>query len=77
MSEEDVLREIVRQLARRKSRSEMVGEFLREVSLLGVVFAPLDMLFNPGAASGWVIAAAISVASVLGYVGMRIEESRR
>ena len=55
----------------------MPGEFLREISVLLLVFAPLDALFNPNASSLWVIAALVGFAWAVGYVGMRIEESRR
>lgn len=77
MSDEDLLREIARLLARRKSRSEMIGEFLREASLLIAVFTPLDVVFNPRASSAWIIGTAIGAACVLGYLGMRIEEAGR
>jgi len=77
MSEENILREIADLLSKRKSRSEMIGEFLREASLLVLVFAPLDTMFNPDASPRWVIAAVMGVAATIGYLGIRIEESRR
>ena len=77
MTEEDILRDIAHLLAKRKSRSEMIAEFLREIGVLVLVFAPLDALFNPGALSSWVITAVIGFGLTVGYVGMRIEESRR
>ena len=77
VTEEDVLRDIAHLLAKRKSRSEMIAEFLREISVLVLVFAPLDALFNPGASSWSVIAALVGFALAVGYVGIRIEESRR
>lgn len=77
MANEDVLREIADLLARRKSRSEMVAEFLREVAVLLVVFVPLEALFNPGALRWWELAAILAMASSVGYVGMRLEERRQ
>jgi len=76
MADEEVLREIADRLAKPKSRSEMVGEFLREVAVLLIVFAPLEALFNPGALPWWEIAAILAMASSVGYVGMRLEETR-
>jgi hypothetical protein len=77
MSEEDVLREIVEILARRKSRSEMIREFLREASLLSLVFVPFDVLFNPDAVSPFVIATVIALGVLIGFLGIRLEESSR
>lgn len=77
MADEDVLREIADLLARPTSRSEMVGEFLREVAVLLIVFAPLEALFNPGALPWWEIATIVAMASVVGYVGMRLEETQQ
>jgi len=77
MSEEELLREIADLLSKRKSRSEMVSEFLREIALLLVVFVPLDALFAPQVLSLSTIAAIIGFALAVGYVGMRLEESRR
>ena len=76
MSEEALLREIVELLARRKSRTEMIGEFLREVSALVIVFVPLDAVFNPSALSGSAVSAIVILAFVVGFTGIRIEESR-
>ena len=42
-------REIADLLAKSKSRSEIIGEFLREVAVLLTVFAPLEALFSPAA----------------------------
>ncbi len=72
-----MLREIADLLARPKSRSEMVAEFLREVAVLLVVFVPVDALFNPGALSWWEIAIIVAIALVVGYVGMHLEETRQ
>lgn len=77
MADEDVLREIADLLARRKSRREMVSEFLREVAVLLVVFVPLDALFNPGALRWWEIGIIVAIALGVGYVGMRLEETRQ
>ena len=77
MSDEDILGDIATLLARRKSRGEMIGELLREVSVLMLVFVPLDAVFNPSALSPPLIAAIIVLGLAIGYVGMRIEESRK
>jgi len=77
MADEDVLREIADLLARPKSRSEMVGEFLREVGVLLVVFVPLEALFNPGALRWWEFAGIVAMALGIGYIGVRIEERRQ
>jgi hypothetical protein len=77
VADEDVLREIADLLARPKSRSEMAGEFLREVAVLLIVFAPLEALFNPGALPWWEIAAIVAAASGVGYVRMRLEEIQK
>lgn len=76
MADEDVLREIADLLAKRKSRGEMVGEFLREIAVLLTVFAPLEALFNPGAPPWWEVAAIFALALGVGYLGMRLEETR-
>ena len=77
MSEEELLREIADLLSKRKSRSEMIGEFLREIALLLIVFVPLDALFAPQVLTLSTIAAIIGFALTVGYVGIRLEESRR
>ena len=77
MPHEDVLREIADLLARRKSRSEMIGEFLREVAVLLTVFVPLEALFNPDALRWWEILTIVAAASGVGYTGMRLEETRQ
>lgn len=77
MADEDVLREIADLLARPKSRSEMAGELLREVAVLIVVFVPLVAVFNPGALPWWEILAIVAAASGVGYIGMRLEETRQ
>ncbi len=76
LSDEDILQEIASLLARRKSRGEMIGELLREISVLLLVFVPLDAVFNPSALSLSAVAALIVLALAVGYAGMRIEESR-
>jgi len=77
MADEDVLREIANLLGRRRSRSEMVGDFLREVAALLVVFTPLEAVFNPGALPWWEGVAIVALAFGVGYVGMRLEETRQ
>ena len=77
MSDEDILRDIATLLARRKSRGEMIGELLREISVLVLVFVPLDAVFNPSALSLSLVIAIVVLALAVGYVGMRIEESRK
>lgn len=77
MADEDVLREIASLLAKPKSRSEMAGEFLREVAVLLMVFAPLEALFSPEALRWWEIVALMALAVCSGYLGIRIEETRR
>jgi len=74
VADEDVLREIADLLARRKSRIEMMGEFLREIAVLLLVFVPLDAAFNPGALRSWQIGAIVALAFGVGYLGMRLEE---
>jgi hypothetical protein len=74
MSDEDVLREIAAILTRPKSRAQMAGEFLRELCVLVVVFAPLETLFNPGVTSWWETAAMVAFGFALGLLGMRLEE---
>ena len=74
MTDEHVLREIADLLARPKSRTEMVGEFFREIAVLLVVFVPLDAAFNPGALRWWQIGAIVALALGVGYWGMRLEE---
>lgn len=76
MADENILREIADLLARPKSRSEMAGEFLREVAVLLVVFLPLESLFNPGALPWWGTAAMVVAAVGVGYAGVRLEETR-
>ncbi len=76
MAEEDVLREIADLLARRKSRIEMMGEFLREIAVLLLVFVPLDAAFNPGALRWWQIATILVLALGVGYLGMWLEEKQ-
>lgn len=76
MADEEILREIADLLARRKSRSEMAGEFLREVAVLLMVFAPLEALFSPGVLSWWEIAALVATALGVGLLGGYIEETR-
>jgi hypothetical protein len=70
------LGEIADILSRPKSRSEMTGEFLREVAVLLVVFVPLEALFNPGALQWWETAAIVALAFGVGYAGVRLEETR-
>ena len=77
MADEDVLREIADLLGSPKSRGEMAGEFLREIAILLMVFAPLEALFSPAVLYWWEIAALFVLALVLGYLGVRIEETRR
>ena len=77
VSDDDILREIVSLLARRKSRGEMIGELLREIGVLLVVFIPLDALFNPNVLSLSTIAAIVGFAFAVGYTGIRLEEARR
>ena len=74
MASADLLREIASLLARRKSRGEMAGDFLREIAVLLVVFVPLEAVFNPGALRWPQIAVIVGLALGIGYIGMRIEE---
>lgn len=76
MAEEEILREIADLLAKPKSRGEMIGEFLREVAVLLMVFAPLEALFSPAALGWWEIVGLMGFAVGLGYLGLRIEERR-
>ena len=76
VADENGLREIANLLGRPKSRSEMAGEFLREVAVLVIVFAPLEALFNPGALPWWESMAIVAGAFGLGYLRMRLEETR-
>lgn len=76
MADEDVLREIADLLTRPKSRSEMVGETLREIAVLLVVFVPLDAAFNPGTLLPWQIATTFVLALGVRYIGMRLEEKK-
>lgn len=76
MADDDVLREIADLLAKPKSRSEMMGELLREIAVLLVVFVPLDAAFNPGALRSWQITTTFVLALGVGYVGMRLEEKQ-
>jgi len=55
----------------------MVGDFLREVAALLVVFTPLEAVFNPGALPWWEGVAIVALAFGVGYVGMRLEETRQ
>ena len=71
-----LLREIIALLDKPKSRGEMAGELLREIAVLLLVFAPLDWLFNPAVVRWWEIAAIVCLATMLGYLGIRIEEGR-
>lgn len=77
MAEEEILREIADLLAKRKSRGEMAGELLREAAVLLMVFAPLEALFSPSALHWWELVALMALAVSLGYLGLRIEETRR
>jgi hypothetical protein len=76
VADENVLREIADLLARRKSRIEMIGEFLREIAVLLVVFVPLDAAFNPGTLRWWQIASISMLALGVGYLGMWLEEKQ-
>ena len=76
MSEKEVLREIARILTKPKSRSHMVGEFLREASVLLIVFVPLETVFNPGISSWWETSATVGVALIAGLLGMGLEEKQ-
>ena len=73
MSEEDLLREIARTLTKPKSRTQMVGEALREIGVLLLVFAPLETLFNPGVSSWWETAAMVALGLVAGLLGIALE----
>jgi hypothetical protein len=73
MNDEEILREIAATLKKPKSHTHMIGEFLREASVLIMVFAPLETLFNPGVSSWWETAAIVALGLVVGYVGMRLE----
>jgi len=73
MSEEDVLRDIARILSKPKSLREMVAEFLREASVLLVVFTPLEAFFNTAVSAWWEIAVTVAFALALGWIGMRLE----
>ena len=77
MADDEILREIADLLAKPKSRGEMAGDFLREIAVLLLVFAPLEALFNPGVWNWWEIAAVVLLALALGHTGMRIEEGRK
>lgn len=61
----------------RKTSAEMIGEGLRELAVLFVVFVPLDYLFSDGAALtvGRVSAIVIVAIGVFG-LGVRIERNR-
>ncbi len=76
MADENVLREIADLLARPKSRTVMMSEFLREISVLLVVFVPLDAAFNPGTLRWWQIATILLLALGVGYLGMWLEEKQ-
>jgi len=54
----------------------MVADFLRELSVLFVVFTPLEAFFNPGVSSWWETAAIMAFALGLGWMGMRMEANR-
>jgi hypothetical protein len=73
MSDEDALREIAGILEKPKTRRQMIGELLREASVLIVVFAPLETLFNPGVSSWWETAAIATLGLAVGYIGMHLE----
>jgi hypothetical protein len=45
--------------------------------LLSLVFVPIDVLFNPDAVSPFVIATVIALGVLIGYLGIRLEESSR
>jgi hypothetical protein len=55
-----------------KSVSEMIGEICRELSVLVLVFVPLE-LYRNSETSGSVIAAAIGGSFVLAAIGILIE----
>ena len=76
MADEDVLREIADLLARPKTRSEIVGELLREIAVLLVVFVPLEAIFKPGVLKRLQIAAILIGALSVGYLGIRLEEQQ-
>ena len=77
MSEEDILREIAALLARSRSRTQMVGDALREVGVLLIVFAPLETLFNPGVSSWWATGAIVALGLVAGFLGIALEDKHK
>ena len=77
VADEDLPREIADLLGRRKSRSEMVGELLREFAVLLIVFVPLEAMFNPGRLTAPSIVVVVLVAFAVAYLGIRLEERHR
>jgi hypothetical protein len=58
----------------RKSFAEMIGEFMRELALLLLVFVPLDWVFRAGGKRLWIeLAICGTVSVVVLTVGLMIE----
>jgi hypothetical protein len=58
----------------RKSLAEMIGEFLRELALLLLVFVPLDWVFRAGGRRFWFeLEICVAVAVVVLTIGLMIE----
>jgi hypothetical protein len=67
-----------------KSKSEMIGEFLRELAVLVLVFVPLEAYISckekdsqNGLLGGWTLIASIASSTVFLAVGIWFERRRR
>jgi len=59
-----------------KTTSEMIGEALREIGVLGIVLVPIDMIFNSGAIHWSVISGALIAGFLLLSLGIILERIR-
>ncbi len=64
-----------------KSVAEMIGEMLREASVLVTVFVPLDVVIAFYASLGWkeillLVQSTLIIGTVLGLAGLLIERKR-
>jgi hypothetical protein len=62
-----------------KPKSELYAETLREIGLLMVVFAPLDILFRAehGTLSDWITAGTVAIVGLIFIeIGVRMEAEK-
>jgi hypothetical protein len=61
----------------RRTSAEMIGEGLRELGILMLVFVPLDFaIADRPPLTGWGVSAIVALALALFVIGVRIERTR-